>query len=135
MEHFRDPQKELHRMASLARKELIVSFAEPWFSPYGTHLNGTTHLPWLNLIFSERTRMNVRNLYPDGSDGAKRVEDVRGGLNKMTVARFERLVSAVPGFRVDYLLLRGVKGVPLVTKIPVVRELMTSALTCILRPV
>jgi len=135
MEHFPNPEREMLRMASFTRQELIITFSECWFSPHGTHLNGTTHLPWLNLMFSERTLMNVRNLYPDGSDGAKTFGEVRGGLNKMTVARFERLISSVPGFRVHYLSLRGVKGLPMVTRIPVVRELMTSALTCILRPV
>ena len=135
MEHFPDPEGEMLRMASFTRGELIITFSECWFSPHGTHLNGTTHLPWLNLMFSERTIMNVRNLYSDGSDGARTFAEIRGGLNKMTVARFERIVSSVPGFRVHYLSLRGVKGLPAVTRIPVVRELMTSALTCILRPV
>jgi 2-polyprenyl-3-methyl-5-hydroxy-6-metoxy-1,4-benzoquinol methylase len=135
MEHFPDPEGEMRRMASLTRGELIITFSECWFSPHGTHLNGTTPLPWLNLMFSERTLMNVRNLYPDGSDGAKTFAEVRGGLNKMTVARFERIIHSVPGFRVKYYSLRGVKGFPAVTRIPVVRELMTSALTCILCPV
>jgi SAM-dependent methyltransferase len=133
MEHFREPGKELARMCSLAREEVIVSFAEPWYSPYGTHLNGTTKVPWLNLMFSERTLMNFRNLYPDGSDGAKRFEDIRGGLNRMTVKRFERLIGSVSGMKVEYLQLRGVKGLDLVTKVPALRELMTTALTCILR--
>jgi SAM-dependent methyltransferase len=134
MEHFREPDKELAMMCSFTGTELIVSFAEPWYSPYGTHLNGTTRLPWLNLWFSERTLLNVRNLYPDGSDGAKRFEDIRGGLNKMTVRRFEELIHAAPGMRVEHLTLHSVKRVPLVTRVPVLRELMTGALTCILRP-
>jgi SAM-dependent methyltransferase len=134
MEHFRDPGKELARMCSLTGEQLLISFAEPWYSPYGTHLNGTTRLPWLNLWFSERTVLNVRNLYPDGSDGAKRFEDVRGGLNKMTVRHFEQMIDSVPGMRVEYLKLHSVKKVPLVTKIPVIRELMTGAITCILTP-
>ena len=119
-------------MCSLARREVIISFAEPWYSPYGTHLNGTTRIPWLNLMFSERTLMNVRNLYPDGSDGARRFVDVRGGLNGMTVAHFERLVAAAPGFQVAYLRPRAVKGLPIVSSVPVLRELMTGAMTCIL---
>ena len=45
MEHFRDPGKELARMCSLTGEELLISWAEPWYSPYGTHLNGTTRLP------------------------------------------------------------------------------------------
>ena len=134
MEHFRDPGKELTRMCSLTGEQLLISWAEPWYSPYGTHLNGTTRMPWLNLWFSERTVLNVRNLYPDGSDGAKRFEDVRGGLNKMTVARFEKLISNVPGMRVEHLHLHSVKKVPLVTKIPLIRELMTGAITTILKP-
>ena len=135
MEHFREPGKELARMCSLTREELLISFAEPWYSPYGTHLNGTTKLPWLNLWFSERTLLNVRNLYPDGSDGAKRFEDIRGGLNKMTVRRFEKLLDAAPGMRVEHLILHSVKRVPFVTGVPVLRELMTGALTCILKPI
>ena len=135
MEHFREPGKELARMCSLTREELLISFAEPWYSPYGTHLNGTTKLPWLNLWFSERTLLNVRNLYPDGSDGAKRFEDIRGGLNKMTVRRFEKLLDGAPGMRVEHLILHSVKRVPLVTGVPVLRELMTGALTCILKPI
>ena len=134
MEHFGDPCRELARMCSMTREELVISFAEPWYSPYGTHLNGTTKLPWLNLWFSERTLLNVRNLYPDGSDGAKRFEDIRGGLNKMTVRRFEQAIRSAPGMRVEHLILHGVKRVPLVTRVPVLRELMTGALTCILKP-
>jgi len=133
-EHFRDPEAEVARMCSMASEEVIISFAEPWYSPYGSHLNGTTKLPWLNLIFSDRTLMNVRNLYPEGVDGARRFEDIRGGLNKMTVARFGRLMAAAPGMQVHYLRLRAVKGVPLVTRVPWLRELMTGAITCILRP-
>src|ERR1035438_4100128 len=134
MEHFGEPDKELARMCSLTGGELLIAFAEPWYSPCGTHLGGTTKLPWLNLWFSERSLLNVRNLYPDGSDGAKRFEDVRGGMNKMTVRRFERLIHDTPGMRVEYLILHTVKHLPLVTRIPVLRELMTGALTCILKP-
>jgi SAM-dependent methyltransferase len=134
MEHYRDPGKELARMCSFTREELLITFAEPWYSPHGTHLNGTTRLPWLNLWFSERTLINVRNLYPDGRDGAKRFEDILGGLNKMTVGRFEKLVVAAPGMRIEKLTLHSVKHLPVVTRVPVLRELMTGALTCILKP-
>ena len=39
------------------------------------------------------------------------------------------------GMRVEHLNLHSVKKVPLVTKIPVIRELMTGAITTILKPV
>jgi hypothetical protein len=100
----------------MTREKLVLSWAEPWYSPYGTHLDGTTRIPWLNLIFSEKTLMNVRNLYPDGSDRARRFEDVRGGLNKMTVRRFKGIVHSAKGFEIKYFSLFGVKLVPLVTR-------------------
>jgi 2-polyprenyl-3-methyl-5-hydroxy-6-metoxy-1,4-benzoquinol methylase len=133
IEHFRDPAREVQNMLKMTRERLVISWAQPWYSPYGTHLDGTTRIPWLNLIFSEKTLMNVRNLYPDGSDGASRFEDVRGGLNKLTVRRFERIIGSVKRFEVEYFRLFGVKRVPLVTKVPVLRELMTSAAACVLR--
>jgi hypothetical protein len=37
--------------------------------------------------------------------------------------------------RVEHLILHSVKRVPFVTGVPVLRELMTGALTCILKPV
>jgi hypothetical protein len=133
IEHFRDPAREMQQMLGMTRERLVISWAQPWYSPYGTHLDGTTRIPWLNLIFSEKTLMNVRNLYPDGSDGATRFEDVRGGLNKLTVRRFESIIDSAKSFEVEYFRLFGVKGIPLVTKVPVLRELMTSAAACILR--
>ncbi len=133
MEHFGNPEQIFRTMCSLSRGELLISFCEPWYSPYGTHLSGTTKLPWLNLLFSEKTLMNVRNLYPDGADGATRFEEIRGGLNKMTVKRFHRIVHSAPDMRVAEFRLTSVKRLPLVTQVPLLRELMTSACTCILQ--
>jgi SAM-dependent methyltransferase len=132
-EHFADPEGELRRMIGLTRSggEIIISFAEPWYSPYGSHMSGYTGLPWSNLIFSERALMKIRSNYR--SDGATRYGEVEGGLNRMTVAKFERIVRSAPGARLDELFLHGVKKLPLVTRIPVVRELMTSAVSCVLR--
>jgi 2-polyprenyl-3-methyl-5-hydroxy-6-metoxy-1,4-benzoquinol methylase len=133
MEHYTDPAAELTRMLSLTRSHVIVSFCELWYSPYGTHLNGTTRLPWLNLLFSDKTIINVRNLYPDGSDGATRFEEVRGGLNRMTLRRFESMIAGLPEVEVEQFRLRGVKNFNLATKLPLLRELFISSVTCILR--
>ncbi|CAN5864331.1 hypothetical protein BH24ACI4_BH24ACI4_08100 [soil metagenome] len=51
-----------------------------------------TKLPWVNVLFSERTVMQVRARFRD--DGATRYEEVVMGLNRMTIARFERLIRA-----------------------------------------
>jgi len=132
IEHFADPAAELRRMLSLTGDEVLVAFAEPWFSPYGTHLGGTTRMPWLNLVFSEKTLINVRNLYPDGVDGATCFAEISGGLNKMTVRRFENILASLDGIEVEVLRLIGVKGFHFATRLPLIREMMTGAITCVL---
>lgn len=131
-EHFSDPAHILSLMGARARAKgglVIISFAEPWYSPHGSHMDGFTRLPWVNLLFSERTVLTVRSRYR--SDGARRYEDVEGGLNRMTVARFERLVHG-SGMAIQSLRLFPVKGLPVVSRVPVVRELFTSAASCVL---
>jgi hypothetical protein len=49
----------------------------------------------------------------------------------MTIARFERIIRN-SGMRVDRISLFAVKGLPLVTRIPVVREFLTAAASCLL---
>lgn len=131
-EHFGDPAHILSLMKARARPDgglVIVSFAEPWYSPHGSHMDGFTRVPWVNLLFPERTVLAVRSKYR--SDGARRYEEVEGGLNRMTVARFERLMRD-SGMRVRSLRLFPVKGLPVVSHVPVVRELLTAAVSCVL---
>ena len=130
-EHFRNPGRELRRMIELTRPggQIVISFAEPWYSPHGSHFTGYTGLPWSNILFSEETMMRVRAHYR--SDGATRYEDIEGGLNKMSVAKFERIIAA-SGLTVADYRLWAVKRLPLVTRLPVLRELFTAAVSCVL---
>ena len=93
-------------------------------------MDGFTRLPWVSLLFHERTVMNVRSRYR--SDGARRYEDVEGGLNRMSVTRFERLMRE-SGLQIQSLRLFPVKGLPVVSRLPIVRELMTAAASCVLQ--
>ena len=138
-EHFGDPAAELRRMAGLLTSGgiVVLSFAEPWFSPNGSHINGFTRFPftnvafpWLNLLFSERAMLKLRLRYR--SDRPRRYEEISGGLNRMTLAKFERIIGE-SGLIVEELRYHGVKRLPGVTKVPVVRELLTSAVSCLLR--
>ena len=133
-EHFADPAAELRAMQAAARPGgvVVVSFAEPWLSPHGSHMGHFTSLPWVNVLFPERTVMGVRSLFR--TDGAERYEEVEGGLNRMTIARFERLIRA-SGMTVESMNLFPVKGLPLVSKLPVLREFLTGAASCVLRKV
>jgi SAM-dependent methyltransferase len=131
-EHFSDPEAILRLMCDRVKPggKVVITFAEPWYSNNGAHTGGYCRIPWANLLFSERTIMAVRSRYR--SDGARRFEDVEGGLNRMTVAKFERLIKDT-GLRVDWVKMWATRGVPpFVSHIPAIRELLTSACSCVL---
>jgi SAM-dependent methyltransferase len=132
-EHFADPAAILGLMRGYVKTggAVIVSFAEPWLSPHGSHMDGITRLPWVNVLFPETVVMNVRSRFR--RDGAQHYEEVEGGLNRMTIRKFEDILSH-SGMRIEHFRLCPVKGLPLVHKIPYVREFLTGAASCVLRP-
>jgi len=93
-EHFADPAGILRIMNALLRAdgEVNISFGPTWYHPLGGHLFSV--FPWAHLIFSEEALLRWRATFKN--DGAKRFTEVAGGLNQMTIARFEDLVAASP---------------------------------------
>ena len=93
-EHFSDPAGVLQVMYALLRPggSVVTSFGPTWFHPYGGHLFSV--FPWAHLMFTERALLDWRSHIR--SDGARTFGEVEGGLNQMTIRRFERLVSASP---------------------------------------
>ncbi|MFH0775334.1 MAG: methyltransferase domain-containing protein [bacterium] len=131
MEHFPDPIAVLNEMKGLIHQDgkILITFGPPWFAPYGSHMHFFCKVPWLNLIFSERTVMNVRALYRN--DGAKRYEEVESGLNKITVKKFERIVSQ-SGLIIQYKKYSYVKRLNWMKNLPLLRELFINHISCIL---
>jgi SAM-dependent methyltransferase len=105
-EHFADPAGILKIMDSLLRPagEVFVSFGPSWYHPLGGHLFSV--FPWAHLIFTERALIRWRSDFK--TDGAKRFGEVAGGLNQMTIRRFEQLVSRSP-FRFERLELAPIR--------------------------
>lgn len=132
MEHFADPAGVVRVMKTALRPNgrLLISFSPPWLSAYGAHMAYITPIPWVHLLFSERTLMRIRSRYRD--DGATRFEEIEGGLNRMTVAKFQSLLRA-ERLDVEWMRLTPMKGLPLVTKLPGIRELFTTRVACSLR--
>lgn len=93
-EHFDDPADVLATMAGMLHRDgrVLVSFGPTWYHPLGGHLFSV--FPWAHLLLGERALLRWRARYRD--DGATRFGEVEGGLNRMTIARFERLVAASP---------------------------------------
>ena len=73
--------------------------------------------------------MSVRGRFR--SDGAKKYEDVESGLNRMTIAKFEHLLSSC-NLEIKYKNYEGIMGVNSLTKLPQGREFFTSRVTAIL---
>ena len=90
-EHFADPAAVLETMYDLLRPggRVLVSFGPTWYHPFGGHLFSV--FPWAHLVFTERALIEWRN--DIRSDGATRFHEVEGGLNQMTIRRFEKLVA------------------------------------------
>ena len=134
MEHYPDPEGILDEMKSMLAPggEILMIFGPPWFAPYGAHVMCFTKLPWVNIFFSEKTVMNVRSKYRH--DGAKRYEEMEGGLNRMTIARFERIIKQ-SDLKVDYLYYSCIKRFDFLSKIPILREFFINHVTCILKKI
>lgn len=130
-EHFSDPLGILRQFAQVLKPggKVYLTFSPLWFSPFGAHMQYFTGVPWVHLLFSERTVMTVRSRYRQ--DGARRYEDVEGGLNRMSLRKFESLPEAA-GLSVVWCRYRCVKDLPL-SRIPGVRELFVERVDCILQ--
>lgn len=130
-EHYQNPELALSEMKESLRPggKLFIVFSWPWYSPLGSHMQVFTLVPWVNLLFSERTIMKVRSRYRN--DGAMRYEDVESGLNKMTVSRFEKIIRS-SNLNIEKQFLRGFKEVHFLTRVPVLRELFVQQVGCIL---
>jgi SAM-dependent methyltransferase len=129
-EHFEDPGAILQTMHRLLKPEgtVMVSFGPTWYHPLGGHLFSI--FPWAHLIFSEAALCRWRSNFK--TDGAKRFCEVEGGLNQMTISRFEAVVAASP------FSLESLDAVPIrkFEKLHnrLTREFLTAIVRCRLRP-
>lgn len=121
-EHYPDPLSILKTMYDLVVPggSVLVSFGPPWYHPWGSHL---VIFPWAHLVFTERSLMEWRAKFK--TDGAKRFNEVEGGLNQMTIGRFVKLVRA-SGWHLGKLELIPIRGVGFLHN-RLWREFMTSS--------
>ena len=124
-EHFADPAGILQSMYDLLSPGgvAMISFGPTWYHPLGGHLFSV--FPWAHLIFSEKALIRWRS--DIRSDGATRFAEVEGGLNQMTIARFEQLVRR-SRFRLEML-----ETVPIRKLRPLHRKLTREFTTAIVR--
>jgi SAM-dependent methyltransferase len=129
-EHFDDPPGVLRQMHEILQPDgcVLISFGPTWYHPLGGHLFSV--FPWAHLVFTERALLRWRARWRD--DGARRFEEVEGGLNRMTVRRFERLVADSP-FTIADFEARPIRKLRAVAT-GLTREFTTATVRCTLRP-
>ena len=128
-EHFSDPAAILETMAKMLKPNgrVLASFGPTWYHPLGGHLFSV--FPWAHLIFTEkalcRWRSHIRN------DGAQKFSEVEGGLNQITIARFQRLVKDSP-FEIESLQAIPIRPARMLHN-RLTREFLTAVVRCKLR--
>ncbi len=151
-EHIQQPLPALQEVARVTRSGgwVFISFP-PYYAPWGAHLNNWIALPWVQVFFSERTLINAvvsleeqlqvnRRLMPEARLDLRGCETLPH-INKMTLSRFEALLSRTP----LQLVRRTFFGpewrwqpwycrlVQPLTRVPVLREMFTSHAVYVLR--
>ncbi|MCA1593303.1 MAG: methyltransferase domain-containing protein [Acidobacteria bacterium] len=129
-EHFNDPAAMLRMMREMLKPDgyVIASFGPPWYHPLGGH--SFSVFPWAHLIFTEEALIRWRSDFK--SDGATRFQEVEGGLNQMTIRRFERIVRESPFKFARFEAVPIAKLQMLANRLT--REFTTAALRCKLIP-
>lgn len=130
-EHYDNPEEillDVHRLLKPGGK-FFITFGPPWFHPYGGHMSFMFKYPYPHLIFRERTVMKIRCLYKN--DGASKYREVEGGLNKMTIRKFQQLLVKT-GFRKEKIWLKPIRHLDIMTKLPIMREFFTSTVNAII---
>lgn len=125
-EHFSAPAAILSNMSSLIKPGgcVLAAFGPTWLHPYGGHLFSV--FPWSHLIFTENAQIRWRSDFK--TDGATRFSEVAGGLNQLTISRFEQIVAKSP-FRFEWLETVPIKGIPFF-KSKLLREIGSSIVRC-----
>lgn len=124
-EHFEDPAGILRIMNSLLKPDgtILLSFGPTWYHPLGGHLFSV--FPWAHLLFSEEALIQWRSTFK--TDGATRFSEVAGGLNQITIRKFERLIASSDFCLVD------VEAVPIQKLKPVHNRLTREFTTALVR--
>jgi SAM-dependent methyltransferase len=137
-EHVADPAGYARDMSRLAKPggRVVIGFGGLWKSPYGGHIDFMTKVPYAHLLFPEEVILRERRRYRPDEDPS-RFEEIKGGLNRMTLERFERIMDAtdlVPEYvEINRNDRPAAKALNMLSKVPGLREYFTFSIHSVWR--
>lgn len=128
-EHFKEPDAILQTMYSVLEPGgcVFVSFGPTWYHPLGGHLFSV--FPWAHIVLKEEALIRWRAQFK--TDGARKFGEVEGGLNQMTIRRFEEILQR-SSFTVEHFELVPIRRLKRLHN-RVTREFLTAIVRCRLR--
>jgi len=144
MEHISDPVKALKEALRVLRPggRVFINFP-PYFHPTGIHMSDVIGIPWVHMLFSEKTLISAYKDLVKGLPDEKERLELRFGkdkngkeyisyLNKMTIRKFRAIVKDMA------LELHWYREIPLrryfslFAKIPVLKEMFVKMCACVI---
>lgn len=144
MEHIRDPEGALREALRVLKPggRVYLNFP-PYYHPMGIHMSDVIGIPWVHLLFSERTLIAAyKDLVRGLPDEAQRLDlrfstDETGRtyisyLNKMTIRKFRRLLRAAGLKPLWYREIPLRRFLAPLARLPVVKELFVKMCACVI---
>jgi 2-polyprenyl-3-methyl-5-hydroxy-6-metoxy-1,4-benzoquinol methylase len=97
MEHVPDPLAVLQSMYDVLKRggKAYIGFSPIFKSPFGPHIRSKCRIPWIHLIFSEETIINVLKKRYNYSTTVMRYLDIGGsGVNKLSFYEYRSMLSS-----------------------------------------
>jgi len=107
MEHVPSPFDVLDSMYSVLQPggEIYIGFSPIYKSPYGPHIKTKCKIPWIHLIFSETTILNVfKKIYRLPPSITSYIEIEGSGVNKLSYFDYKKLIGGFSwNIEVDFI--------------------------------
>jgi ubiquinone/menaquinone biosynthesis C-methylase UbiE len=145
MEHVDKPEKVIEECYRVLKKDgrLYLNFP-PYNHPYGAHLSDAVGIPWVHVLFSEKTLIKAyKELVKDLPDGQDRIDfriskkedgsEYFSYINKMSIKRANKILQNSK-FHLEYYKeepLRSFFKYP--AKLPFLKEFLVKMVVCVLK--
>ena len=144
MEHVSDPEGAIRESLRLLKPggRVYINFP-PYFHPTGAHLSDVIGIPWVHILFSEKTLIRaykdlVRGLPDEQERLALRFGTDPNGqealtyINKMTIRRFHRMIKSMGISLTHYKELPLRSYFKVFAKLPLLKEMFVKMCVCVI---